>query len=104
MNIILSLIGKILSFLINKLSLGSGGTWPGHIALKLNKNFIKQTMSNKTKIVLIAGTNGKTTTATLVSHILQESGFSFGHNKSGANQLNGLSSTLISEISIFSNK
>lgn len=99
-NSIIVLLGKFISFIIKKSNMGSGATWPGHIALKLNKNFISDCLGKRTKIVLIAGTNGKTTTATLISHILIHSGLTVAHNKTGANQLNGIASTIVSEISI----
>lgn len=96
MNIILILLGKIFSFLINSFSLGRGSTWPGHVALSVNENFSREVLRNsKTKIVLIAGTNGKTTTSKLIKTILEENGKRVLHNKAGANLENGLASTLI---------
>jgi lipid II isoglutaminyl synthase (glutamine-hydrolysing) len=88
-------LGKALIFLSSNFNLGSGSTWPGHIALKLNKNFIKETLGSHTKVVLVAGTNGKTTTARLVTSIVREDGKTYLQNKAGANLVNGLASTLI---------
>ena len=104
LNFLIVLIGKSVSLFSNFFNLGSGGTWPGHIALKLNKNFINQAIDSKTKIVLVAGTNGKTSTATLITHILTQCGNQVAHNKTGANQLNGIASAIISEIPKLSNK
>ncbi len=103
-NVLIILIGKVLSFLSKNLNLGHGSTWPGHIALKINKNFIKQTIGSKTKVVLVAGTNGKTTTSALTCHILKQNGFSVVQNKSGANLLNGAASAIIQGIRPFSSK
>jgi lipid II isoglutaminyl synthase (glutamine-hydrolysing) len=90
------LLGKFIISISKTLNLGSGSTWPGHIALKINKNFIKDILKNsKTKIVIIAGTNGKTTTARLVTSIIRENGKTYLQNKAGANLVNGLASTLI---------
>jgi len=98
MNSLLILSGKILSFISKKTNLGSGSTWPGHIALKINKNFIKDTFKkSQTKIVLIAGTNGKTTTAKMIRAILEGNNKSVFQNQSGANLLNGIASALITE-------
>lgn len=95
MNLFLILAGKLFSFFITRLSLGSGATWPGHIALKVNSKFIKEVLkSSNTKLILIAGTNGKTTTSKLLQHILEIKGTTM-HNSSGANLLNGIASTLI---------
>lgn len=104
MNFLILFIGKLFSFLSKNLNLGHGSTWPGHIALKVNKNFIKQTIGSKTKVVLVAGTNGKTTTSALVFHIFKENGFSVVQNKSGANLLNGAASAIIQGIRPFSSK
>lgn len=96
MNIFLILIGKLLSFVSQKLNLGHGSTWPGHIALSLNKNFVRNILrKSDVKIVLIAGTNGKTTTGKLIKTILKHSGSKVFQNESGANLLNGLTSSLL---------
>ena len=90
------IFGKTIIFISKTFNLGSGSTWPGHIALKINKNFIKDILKNSnTKIIIIAGTNGKTTTARLVTSIIRENNKSYLQNKGGANLINGLASTLI---------
>lgn len=96
MNLALIYFGKLLSFITKKFNLGSGSTWPGHIALSLNHNFIKQLLKeNHTKIILVAGTNGKTTTSSMIQKILKENGKAIIHNETGANLLNGIASILI---------
>lgn len=104
MNTFIILLGKCLSSFSTLFNLGNGSTWPGHIALRVNKNFIKQTIGPKTKVILVAGTNGKTTTSALISHILEQNGFLIVQNKSGANLLNGAASAIIQGIRPFSSK
>lgn len=88
--------GKLLSLLVKSANLGHGSTWPGHIALIINKNFIKGLINKSNiKIVLVAGTNGKTTTAKIISEILTGNKKSIIHNTSGANLLNGIASSLL---------
>lgn len=95
-NNVLITAGKLLSNLSLTLNLGSGSTWPGHLALKVNKHFIKDLLKKShIKVVLIAGTNGKTTTSTLITHILEKNGKKVIQNSSGANLLNGIASTLL---------
>ena len=91
------LLGKLSSFLIKTILNRNASTWPGHLVLESNPNFIKQTLSkNKNlKLILIAGTNGKTTTTKALHHILESNNISVIRNDSGANLLNGLASLLI---------
>ena len=74
----------------------SGSTWPGHIALKINPKLIRTIIANNPdlKIILVAGTNGKTTTTKAISHALATHDKVLT-NSSGANLLNGLASTLV---------
>lgn len=95
-NLIIIILGKLLSKIFKALNLGNGSTWPGHIALAINKNFIKELLGESGgKIILIAGTNGKTTTALMIKNILKNSGHTVMHNESGANLISGLASSII---------
>lgn len=91
------LTGKTFLYALRLGKLGNGSTWPGHIALRFDKYFVKDILSKNPhlKIILVAGTNGKTTTAQMIHHILEKSGKKVFQNKSGANLLNGIASTLI---------
>src|SRR5258708_2968453 len=101
MNYFITITGKLISWVSSILNLGSGSTWPEHIALKLNSNFIKDTLKkSNTKIVIVAGTNGKTTTGLLITSIIRENKKSYLQNKAGANLLNGLASSLIKGVQI----
>ncbi len=97
MNIFLIILGKLIVFFSKKFNLGAGSTWPGHVALNINKNFIKQVLeqNHHLKIILIAGTNGKTTTGKLIQTILEKSNYRVFQNESGANLLNGIASSLL---------
>lgn len=89
-------IGKTISQISKTLNRGNGSTWPGHIALKGNKNFIKEFLrESNMKVIIVAGTNGKTTTSSLLATSLAKNGYSILQNESGANLLNGVASTLI---------
>jgi UDP-N-acetylmuramyl tripeptide synthase len=96
MNFLALFIGKFISKISKRLNLGHGSTWPGHIALKLNPNFVNDVLKqSKTKIILVTGTNGKTTTAKLLQTILEENNQKVFLNASGANLLNGIASSII---------
>lgn len=89
-------VGKTISK-ISKLSNRSGSTWPGHIALKINTNLISNILelNPDLSIVLVAGTNGKTTTTKLIQDALVTTGRKVFRNEAGANLLNGITSTFI---------
>lgn len=96
MNIVIIFFGKILSKFFTVFNLGNGSTWPGHIALKLNKQFISDLLkSSPIQTIVVAGTNGKTSTSSLIKHILTQDGKKVIHNHSGANLLNGIASSLL---------
>ena len=95
-NALLITAGKSISKVSQMLNRGNGSTWPGHIALKGNLNFVKDILSNsQTKVIIVAGTNGKTTTSALIKNGLAMSGKSVIQNSSGANLLNGVASTIL---------
>lgn len=100
-NIGLIWLGKLGSKISKQLHLGHGSTWPGHIALRLNPNFVKQMLKDSSvKIIFIAGTNGKTTSARMLRTILEADGKRVIHNESGANLLNGIASILLLKSSL----
>jgi len=96
-NVLLTSFGKLLAQTSQMANFGNGSTWPGHIALTFNKNFIKEILrtNQQLKTIIVAGTNGKTTTAKLISSILESDKKTVFQNSSGANLLNGIASTLI---------
>jgi UDP-N-acetylmuramyl tripeptide synthase len=99
-NVLIILICKLISKISQFLNLGSGSTWPGHIALKINNKFIEQVIEkNKNlKIIVIAGTNGKTTSTALLKFLLEKSGKKVFTNSEGANLINGVASTIIRNV------
>lgn len=97
------LVGKMVATFSRFFCLGAGETWPGEIGLLLDEDLIKKLIAGVKKgVILVAGTNGKTTTAKMIKAILKEKFESkrVVHNQSGANLLNGIASALISSASI----
>ena len=87
---------------VSRLLNRSGSTWPGHITLKFDSKFIRRALSKNpgVKVVLVAGTNGKTTTTKAIAHILDSSGYETLTNQAGANLLNGLASLIVNHITL----
>ncbi|KKS66540.1 MAG: hypothetical protein UV35_C0012G0016 [candidate division WWE3 bacterium GW2011_GWB1_42_6] len=105
MLILTLLITRFLRFFIKLCGLGSGGTWPGHFALKIYPGILSDPgIAPSLGTVLISGTNGKTTTTKMLHHVLQSKGFSVVTNPSGANLTNGLVSALLQGTPIFSKR
>ncbi|MEK7597649.1 MAG: MurT ligase domain-containing protein [Patescibacteria group bacterium] len=104
MNFFLILLGKLIIKISQLFKIGSGSTWPGHIALIFNDKFIEDVVNrNKNlKIIVIAGTNGKTTSTALLKFLLEKSGHKVFTNSEGANLLNGVASSIIKNSNVFS--
>lgn len=98
MNFFLISFGKLFSHLSKFFNLGNGSTWPGHLALIVNPNFCKELLlKTSAKKIVIAGTNGKTTTGKLITTVLEKNKKKYTVNQAGANLLNGLASCLIKD-------
>ncbi len=90
-------LAKIIRSGVRASKLGAGSTWPGEIALRLDGELFKYFASQSKKIILIAGTNGKTTTAKMIETVLVHSGKKVILNASGANLDNGILTTFLSD-------
>ncbi len=77
----------------------SGTSFAGKTVLKFNPNFLVKCKSFiKKQIITVSGTNGKTTTSGLVSHILETDKNSVIHNLKGANMLTGVANMFALEL------
>jgi len=96
MDLFSSLIGFCIGRISRLLHIGAGETWPGEIALRIRPSILTSLSKRVTKgIILVAGTNGKTTTSLMVKNILESDNQIVVHNASGANLLNGVVSSLV---------
>ena len=93
------LAGKITIFL-SKHILKGGSTFPGTVALKLDKTILKK-VSKGYKVILITGTNGKTTTTSMITNIFREKGYRVITNSTGANLYRGIVSCFIDNYRFF---
>ena len=82
---------------LSRLRGGGATSAPGKLLLALQPDALGLLASRLARgSVLISATNGKTTTATMVTSILQRHGVSLVHNQAGANMAGGIASTLLS--------
>lgn len=90
-------VGKFIMMLFKILPGVSGTTWSGGIANILMKNFVENfTFKPNTRIVMITGTSGKTTTTGMLAQLVKSEGKSICTNAIGANMDRGISTSLIS--------
>ena len=95
------LITKIIAQLIQNLNIGSGTNLPGRIARKISPGILSFLVNQtKKEIIVITGTNGKTTTSGFIASILENANRRIAHNRKGANMLSGLTTAIIQESSI----
>ncbi|MBC1256155.1 Mur ligase family protein [Trichormus variabilis] len=90
------LVAKSVTFLVRSLRLGAASVLPGSIARRIEPRLL-QLLSQQVQngVIIIAGTNGKTTTALLLCTILENKGYRVCHNSTGANLENGLMTALL---------
>ncbi|MFZ3102507.1 MAG: MurT ligase domain-containing protein [Desulfitobacteriaceae bacterium] len=95
-NFWLALWAGKLSGIILKLLGKKGTTLPGLIAYRLDSSMIKHLAKAYTEgLIMITGTNGKTTTANLLANILTKAGKKFAFNQAGANLVTGITGALL---------
>lgn len=73
---------------------GGGSSLPGRILLKLRPGALSK-LKEGFKVIMVTGTNGKTTTASMITSIIRQSGSNAVCNSSGANMTDGIASCFI---------
>lgn len=90
-------VAKSVTLGVRSLRLGAASVLPGSIARRIEPRLLQLlTQQVKNGVILIAGTNGKTTTSLLLCTILERKGYRVAHNSTGANLENGLMTALLS--------
>ncbi len=94
-------LGKATAGLSRALGLGGGTTLPGRVARGIAPDLMRR-LANRLSSgsVIVTGTNGKTTTARLISHIFTEASLVPVHNRAGANLAAGIAAALVQAASV----
>lgn len=95
------LTGKIIFALTRLLKIGGGSAAPGLYALKIDPELVSKLASQIPQNIVITGTNGKTTTARLLSHFLSSQKLKIIRNSTGSNLERGIASSLVAKTSVF---
>lgn len=93
---------KVSGALIRRLGRGGGTAAPGLIANAIDPNMLNK-LSRRIEggNIVVAGTNGKTTTSRMLADILEAAGQKVIHNRSGSNLVRGISSAFAEQSSAF---
>lgn len=92
------IISKLTIFTLRLLKRG-GTTLPGKVAFKLYPGILKS-IAKDFEIIMVTGTNGKTTTTRIIEEILKNNNIDYITNKSGANLLSGVTTIFIQAVSL----
>jgi UDP-N-acetylmuramyl tripeptide synthase len=87
--------------LSRKLGRGGGTVIAGHVVPRIDPTALR-TVTRRLRhgSILVSGTNGKTTTSRLISHILRRAELLPLHNRAGANLVTGLVSAVVEQSSL----
>lgn len=86
---------------VSKVRGGSGSALPGLVIEKLDPNFAKDTLKKLPfGVVVVSGTNGKTTTTKIISEMLRDQGLKVFTNETGSNFLRGVNSAILKNIKL----
>jgi len=89
-------LGKIVRTVIRRLGWGGGTTLPGFLAQKIDPGLVPDlTAQIPQGVIMVSGTNGKTTTCRMIAAVLRAVGLVPIHNHEGSNLPQGLATTLL---------
>lgn len=77
-----------------------GGSLPGQIGLKLDAHILKKISVNG-PIIVVTGTNGKTSTSNMITSMMEHAGYHVISNRKGDNLKEGITTVLLSHCSLF---
>jgi lipid II isoglutaminyl synthase (glutamine-hydrolysing) len=95
------LAGRVATGLSRKLGRGGGTVIAGHVVPRIDPTALR-TVTRRLRhgSIIVSGTNGKTTTTRLISHILEQGHLHALHNRAGANLVSGLVSAVVAGSSL----
>ena len=93
--LLFSYIAKLILILIRVTRLGNGTTFAGLMVENYFPQMVAELVKNTDKVILITGTNGKTTTRSILVTIFEDNGIMVCSNRGGANIYRGVASALL---------
>jgi UDP-N-acetylmuramyl tripeptide synthase len=81
---------------------GAGSAFPGLVVEKIEPDFAVRVLERLPRgVVVISGTNGKTTTTKIVTELLQSQGLRVFTNSTGSNFMRGVIASLLSQMTVW---
>lgn len=78
---------------------GGGSALPGLIIEKIDPDFVRRTLAQLPGgIIVVSGSNGKTTTTKMVVELLESQGLKVFTNRTGSNFIRGVTAALLGEV------
>lgn len=78
---------------------GGGSAFPGLVIEKIDPHFTRDVLASLPHgVVIVSGTNGKTTTTKMTVELLESQGFKVFTNRTGSNFARGVTAAILSEI------
>ncbi|HAG07670.1 MAG TPA: DUF1727 domain-containing protein [Peptococcaceae bacterium] len=79
-----------------------GSSLPGVVALRLYPGVLARLVSQvRTGVIIVTGTNGKTTTSNMIARMLASAGFRVINNREGANLITGVTAAFVRAADLF---
>lgn len=101
---IMPAVGKLVR-MISRATNHGGSALPGKVVETLDPGFLARTLGKLPHgVVLISGTNGKTTTTRMVASMLRDAGLRVFTNPTGSNFTRGVVAALVQEMPVFGTK
>ena len=89
-------VAKAITAMVRLLGLGAASVLPGAISRRFHPRLLSLLCEQvKQGVILVVGTNGKTTRSLLLRTILEDQNYQVAHNETGANLINGLVTALL---------
>ena len=95
------LFARLVSSFFRITKLSSGTSIIGVLVLRLYPGFLKECNKYISTKINVTGTNGKTTTSGILTHLIKNDSYSVLNNSMGANMLTGVVNALSTELNPF---
>ncbi|MCS5694527.1 Mur ligase family protein [Desulfofundulus thermocisternus] len=95
-------VARAVMWLVRLLGRGKGSSLPGMVALKICPGILAHLARQACRgVVMVTGTNGKTTTNNMVARIAGEAGYRVVVNAEGANMITGITTAFLRKASLW---